>query len=149
MRTNIAKCWENVRTIRYFPFEHPSAGTLVYSFLAGILASLAAQLFITPLLDPRPHIPTATLLLSASLLVVSAALMVLIGFELDAFKEDLIRQHSPQDKKIRWIILEKSGMVHEKAETPHRRFSRLWRLWIYLGVSFMLVTCAMIIVWFH
>lgn len=140
---------EKVKTIRYFPFEHPSAATLIYSFLAGILASLAAQMFMIPPLNPAPSIRTATLLLSAAILVISSALMVLISFELEAFKEDLIREHSPQDKKIRRIILEKSGIVHDGAKTPHRQFSRLWRLWIYLGVSVISAICAIILVWFN
>jgi hypothetical protein len=146
--TNEAKCWEKVKTIRYSPFEHPGAATIVYSFLAGILASLAAQLFMTLLLTSTPRICPATLLLSAAILAMSSALMILISFELEAFKEDLIREHSPQDRKIRRIILEKSGIVHERTETPHRQFSRLWRLWVYLGISVISVVCAMILVWF-
>jgi hypothetical protein len=148
MGTNRVEYWESAKTVRYFPFEHPSAGTLVYSFLAGVLASIAAQLFITPLLDPTPHICTATLLLSAILLAISSALMILISFELEAFKEDLMGERSPQSKRLRRIILEKSGMLHEGAEPPRRQFSRLWRLWMYLGVSVASAASAIVLVWF-
>jgi hypothetical protein len=145
--THKSKLWEKVKDIRYLPFEHPKVGTLVYTFLAGIFASLAAQLFMTSPLNPTPPICTATLVTSASLFAISSLAMILISFEIEAFKEDLPNEGSSLDKKTRRSILEKTGVVHEPGEEIHAHFNRIWKLWIYLGLSVTSAALAVVLIW--
>ena len=142
-----SKLREKVKAFRYLPFEHLRVGTLVYSFLSGIFASLAAQLFMTPPLNPTLRICTGTIITSAFLFTISSLLMISISFELEAFREDLPNEGSSLDKKTRRSILEKTGVEHEPGEEPHTHFSRIWRLWIYLAISVTSAILAGILVW--
>jgi hypothetical protein len=146
-KQNKTEHWETMKAVRYLPFEHPSAATLIYSFSAGILASLGATLLMIPPLSPTPRVCTAILLTSAFLFFISSGGMVWISFELEAFKEDLINVGSPRGTETRRQILEKTGLKHEGNGTQRKQFSRLWRLWIAFGISFMLALCAFILVW--
>lgn len=143
MHTSKGKRWEKVKEIRFLPFEHVSAPTL-YNFLAGILAALAAQMFFTSPLNPASPIPVIVLVESAILLAFSSALMVMISFELDSYKEDLPKGIDRETKRMN---LEKLGDIHKVEETPPRKIRRLSRLWVYLGLSITCAVYAIVIVW--
>lgn len=130
--------------IVYLPFERPTF-SMLYAFLAGILASVAAQLFITPPLTMPLLMCTTTLLWSALLFFVSSGMMVWISFEIEAFKEDFIEQGSPRDPETRRRILSSSGL--KDRGRSYKRLSRLWRMWVAVGVSIVSSTCATILLY--
>jgi hypothetical protein len=138
-----SKRWEKVKEIRFLPFEHISAPTL-YNFMAGILAALAAQLFFTSPLSPASSVPVVVLVESAILLAFSSALMVMISFELDSYKEELPKGI---DRETRRMNLEEKGEIHKVGETARKKIRRLSRLWIYLGSSMISAIYAIVIVW--
>lgn len=131
------------KEIRFSPFEHPSASTL-YNFLAGIQAALAAQMFFTPPLNRSIPIPAFILIESAILLAFASALMVMISFELDSFKEELPKGIGREMKRMN---LEQAGDIGKASETPPKKIRRLQRLWIYLILSVTLTIVAITIVW--
>lgn len=130
--------------IAYLPFERPNSATL-YTFLAGILAAVAAQLFITPPLTMALRVCTATLLWSGLLFSISSGTMVWISFEIETFKEDFIRQGSPRDPETRRRIL-KSAVSKDMAH-PHKGFNRLWRMWVATGISIVAAVYAWILLY--
>lgn len=144
MKTILTKVSKNVRPIVYLPFERP-AFSILYAFLAGILASIAAQLFITPPLTRTFLVCTTALLWSAFLFFVSSGMMVWISFELEAFKVDFIEQGSPQDPETRRRILRSSGL--KDSSRSYKRLNRLWRMWVAAGVSIVSAICATILLY--
>ena len=126
------KVYRKTALIVSIPFERPTLA-LLYAFLAGVLASIAAQLFITPPLTTTLPVCSATILLAALLFFISSGMMVWTTFEMEAFKEDLVKQGSPRNREDRLLIL-KQIVSKDKSRKP-RRFHRLWRMWLAIGIS--------------
>lgn len=140
------KVRRNMSLIVCIPFEHPALAML-YAFLAGVLASIAAQLSITPPLTTALPVCSDTVLWSALLFFISSGMMVWISFELEAFKEDLVAQGAPQARVDRLLIL-KQIVSKDKSRKP-RRFHRLWRIWVAVGISIVSAICATLLLYIN
>lgn len=141
-----ARVFKKMLPVVYLPFERPSF-SILYAFLAGVLASIAAQLFITPPLTTALPVCSATVLWPALLFFISSGMMVWISFEIEAFKEDFVAQGAPRARADRLLIL-KQIVSKDKSRKP-RRFHRLWRMWVAAGISIVSAICATLLLYIN
>ncbi len=109
--------------IPFYLFEHRSIFSPLSIFLAGIFASVGAQLFITPAISDALSIRTSRLILSAVLFFIFSGMMVWIGLELEGFTKKLSEEkfkfasgHSLNARKIRLQMLRGEIPMDEPGE---------------------------------
>lgn len=124
----------------FFLFEHCSIFSPISIFLAGIFASVGAQLLITPPLYEAPLIRTSRLILSAVLFFTFSGVLFWIGLELEGFTKKLSKKRfefandpSPSGRKIRWSILQGK----EEKEKEFTKFPPLHRVGFAILIGFL------------
>ena len=122
--------------IGYFPFEHPAYSSW-YVFGAGIVASIGAELFLSPFLIEKLPVSKFALFLSGVLFFMASGALFRISSNLEGFKEDLIIQGKPPGKTTKREVL--------KNLKEERRFNRLHRLRVLLIMALLFCGSAIAI----
>jgi hypothetical protein len=102
------------------PFRYASLSN-AYAFVAGAIISIAATLFVTPLLDRTTPMTVSLWRWASVCFLVSALALAAISLELEKYKEDLAEKGNPREVDLKVDILKGN--------------KRLWRLWTWASLS--------------